>query len=359
MIKNATLPSQPEMYRALRSRDSAYEGVFFAAIRTTGIFCRPTCSARKPLEENVDYYPSAHEALLAGYRPCKRCRPLEPGGAVPDWLRPLLEAIEADPTRRWKDADLRALDLDPGRVRRWFTANHGITFHAYQRARRLGMALGRINHGDDLTRAAYEHGYESVSGFREAFERAFGKTPGASRSSRSITVNRLITPLGPMVAGAAEEGICLLEFADRRMLETQLTRIRQRFQREVVPGSSELIAQLDEELQRYFAGELFEFTVPLAYPGTDFQVECWEWLRSIPYGETRSYRQQAKALDRPGAHRAVGRANGDNRLSIIIPCHRVVASNGQLTGYGGGLWRKRYLIDLERKHQHILVSPSS
>ena len=349
MNTTATLPSAPEMYRALCDRDASYEGVFFAGVRTTGIFCRPTCSARKPRSDNVEYYPSTHDALLAGYRPCQRCLPLEPNGATPSWLSPLIEEIEKHPARRWRDADLRKMNIDPSRARRWFQENHGMTFHAYQRSRRLGLALGRLQHGDDLTRAAYEHGYESLSGFRDAFERTFADTPGRSRGSACVVVTRLLTPLGPMVAGSVDGGICLLEFADRRMLETQVKRLRRRFDAEIVPGSSDHIAELDDELKRYFTGALQEFTVPLVYPGTMLQVACWNYLRTIPYGATRSYAHQARALGRPSATRAVGRANGDNRLAIAIPCHRVIGADGRLTGYGGGLWRKRWLLEHERQ----------
>lgn len=347
MRTEETLPAPEEMYRALCARDRAYEGIFVAAIRTTGIFCRPTCNARKPLKENVEYYPNPREALLAGYRPCKRCRPIEPRGATPDWLRPLLDEVEKDPTNRWRDRDLRAMRIDPDRVRRWFRENHGMTFHAYQRARRLGLALGRIQHGDDLTRAAYDHGYESVSGFREAFGNRFGDSPGRSRGSRVISTTRLLTPLGPMVAGAIDDGICLLEFADRPMLETQLGHLRRYLDCEVLPGNHTHLEHLDDELTRYFGGDLQDFTVPLVYPGTRFQVACWEYLRAIPYGGTRSYGEQAQALGRPTAVRAVGRANGDNRLAIVIPCHRVLGADRKLTGYGGGLWRKQFLLELE------------
>jgi AraC family transcriptional regulator of adaptative response/methylated-DNA-[protein]-cysteine methyltransferase len=338
------------MYRALCARDASYEGVFFAAIRTTGVFCRPTCAARNPRSENVEYYSSTRDALLAGYRPCKRCEPLQPDGDTPGWLRPLLNAIEEDPSRRWKDVDLRAIGLDPGRVRRWFQANHGMTFHAYHRARRLGLALGRLRHGEDLTRAAYDHGFESLSGFREAFGRVFDNPPGRSRTAGMVHVTRLLTPLGPMVAAANDEGICLLEFAERRMLETQLQRLKRRVGGELVPGSHDLIAQLDDELSSYFEGKLREFTVPLVYPGTQFQIACWEYLRTIPYGTTRTYADEATAIGKPSATRAVGSANGDNRIAIIIPCHRVVGSDGKLSGYGGGLWRKRFLLDHELKH---------
>lgn len=338
------------MYRALAVRDAGYDGVFFAAVRTTGIFCRPTCTARKPRPDNVEFFSCTRDALLAGYRPCKRCRPLEPNGKMPVWLRPLLAEVEKDPARRWKDSDLRKMSLDPSRVRRWFHHNHGMTFHAYQRARRLGLALGQIRHGDALTNAAYEHGYESLSGFRDAFGRFFGEAPGRKRHSALVMMTRLLTPLGPMVTGATSEGICLLEFADRRMLETQIKRLRGWLNCLFAPGINEHIERLDEQLAQYFAGSLRDFTVPLIAPGTDFQRAAWDYLSGIPYGETRTYRDEASAIGRPAAQRAIGRANGDNRLAIVIPCHRVVRSDGHLSGYGGGLWRKRYLLDHERKN---------
>jgi AraC family transcriptional regulator of adaptative response/methylated-DNA-[protein]-cysteine methyltransferase len=349
-MTKTNLPAAAEMYGALATRDAGYEGVFFAAVRTTGVFCRPTCTARKPNRDNVEFYGSARDALLAGYRPCKRCYPLEPNGKTPSWLRPLLVEVERDPARRWKDADLRNMSLDPGRVRRWFHNNHGMTFHAYQRARRLGLALGQISHGDALTNAAYDHGFESLSGFRDAFERLFGEVPGRARDSSLVMMTRLLTPLGPMVAGATAEGVCLLEFADRPMLETQVKRLRNRLGCVYAPGSNEHIEQLDDELGRYFAGALRDFKVPLVVPGTDFQRAAWDYLRQIPYGETRTYHEEARAIGNPGARRAVGRANGDNRLAIIIPCHRVVRADGHLSGYGGGLWRKRCLLELEQEN---------
>jgi AraC family transcriptional regulator of adaptative response/methylated-DNA-[protein]-cysteine methyltransferase len=296
----------------------------------------------------VDFYRHASDALAAGYRPCKRCHPLEANGEAPGWIRGLLDEIERDPARRLRDGELRARGLDPVRVRRWFQKEHDMTFHAYQRARRLGTALGRIRHGEDLSQAAFGHGFESVSGFRAAFERLFGQAPGNARDARQMYVNRLATPLGPMLVCATDEGICLLEFVDRRMLETQLTRLRSHFDCLVTPGSNGHIEHLDSELARYFAGELEEFEVPLLVRGTPFQLAVWGELVKIPYGETRSYEQIARALDRPGAQRAVGRANGDNRLGILLPCHRVIRADGTLSGYGGGVRRKEYLLALEQ-----------
>lgn len=336
------------MYRALAERDSTYDGVFFAAIRTTGVFCRPTCAARKPRPQNVEFYPSVGDAVSAGYRPCKRCHPMEPAGKTPLWLEQLLVQVEQNPTRRWKDEDLRRAELDPGRVRRWFLRHHGITFHAYQRARRLGLALGHIRHGEKWEGVGYMHGFNSASGFSEAFSKAFDRTPPRGTTLAPLVLSRLLTPLGPMLAGATSEGICLLEFADRRMLETQIGRLGKWFDCAVVRGEHEHIARLERELELYFAGKIRDFTVPIVLRGTPFQVAAWERLLTIPYGETISYERQARDMNKPGAQRAVGKANGDNRMAILVPCHRVVRQNGELCGYGGGLWRKKFLLDLER-----------
>src|SRR5438128_9389234 len=146
-METMTLPSREEMLAAVMSRDAGYDGVFVTAVSTTGIFCRPSCTAKKPLPAHVAFYPTAQQALIAGFRPCLRCRPLEAAGETPEWLRPLLAEVEDDPTRRWRDADLRRLRLNPDRVRRWFLARHAMTFQAYTRACRLGLALGRIREG--------------------------------------------------------------------------------------------------------------------------------------------------------------------------------------------------------------------
>jgi AraC family transcriptional regulator of adaptative response/methylated-DNA-[protein]-cysteine methyltransferase len=348
-MTTTSLPSAARMYRALSERDGSFDGVFFAAIRTTGNFCRPTCSAKKPLRENVEFYPSARDALVAGYRPCLRCHPMQPEGAAPDWIEKLLEKVEKNPSRRWKDADLRAEDLDPVRVRRWFLRHHGLTFQAYQRARRLGLALGRLRQGEKWEGVGYTHGFESASGFHEAFTRTFEAQPNHAAEVAPVVTTRILTPLGPMIAGATSEGLCLLEFADRRMLETQLERVRKWFGRPTLPGTNKYTEQIAVELDKYFTGSLSQFTVPLLLKGTPFQVAAWNQLLAIPYGDTISYEQQARAMGRQGAQRAVGKANGDNRIAIVIPCHRVVRQNGDLCGYGGGLWRKKFLLDLERK----------
>jgi AraC family transcriptional regulator of adaptative response/methylated-DNA-[protein]-cysteine methyltransferase len=342
------------MDRAVRERDASYDGIFFVGVRTTGIFCRPSCPAKTPLARNRQYFATAQEAIFAGYRPCKRCRPLDTNGRPPGWVQHLLSAVEEAPMNRWTDADLRARSIDPARARRYFLKHYGMTFHAYCRGRRMGKALEQIRQGAELDDVALGNGYESHSGFRDAFTRTFGRSPGRSRTTDCLIAGWVESPLGPLVVAAKKEGVCLLEFTDRRMLETQFATLRKRFACAIVPGNHEYLDQLKDELARYFAHALKEFTVPLVYPGSPFQQAVWKELLRIPYGETRSYEALARAVGCPGAQRAVGRANGENRIAIVIPCHRVVNKNGQLGGYGGGLWRKQYLLDLERGVKSLL-----
>lgn len=342
------LPARREMLNAFLAGDATYDGVFYTAVKTTGIFCRPSCTARKPLPKNVEFFARAKDAILSGFRPCKRCKPTVNPGSQPEWASSLLTEIDADPLKRWRDSDLRSRGLTPERVRRWFKREFGMTFHAYSRSRRLGEAIGQIKDGDSIAGAAYEAGFESLSGFNEALRQATGLTPGQTRSTTTVTICRIPSPLGPMVAGATENGVCLLEFADRRMLPTQIRRLHERFDCVFVQGENDVLADLRAELEPYFSGELSEFTVPLEVPGTPFQESVWSELRRIPHGRTISYGDLARRIGKPTAVRAVARANGDNRIAILIPCHRVVGSDGKLTGYGGGLWRKRRLLDLEQ-----------
>jgi AraC family transcriptional regulator of adaptative response/methylated-DNA-[protein]-cysteine methyltransferase len=334
------------MQRAFLGSDASYNGVFYTGVRTTGIFCLPACPAKKPRPENIEFFATVKDALFAGYRACKRCCPTE--CAAPGWVRDLLARIDADPGARIREAELRALGLDPGRVRRQFRRDYGMTFQAYCRARRMGHAFESIRGGKALDEAVFDSGFDSHSGFRSAFARVFGAPPGQARGGECVRLSWLQTPMGPMVAGAVDAGVCLLEFTERRMLETQFETLRQRFQMALAPGETPHLEQARAELGEYFAGTRREFTVPLAYPGTPFEREVWTRLLDIPYGETRSYEDLARALGRPGASRAVGTANGRNRIAILIPCHRVVNKSGELGGYGGGLWRKRLLLELEK-----------
>lgn len=338
------LPPDTQMYEAMTTRDTRYEGVFVTAVKTTGIFCRPSCAARKPKQENVEFFSSARDALAHGYRPCKRCRPLEMRGRTPEPIAQLLREIEQQPLHRFRDHELRARGLNPATVRRWFNEHHGMTFHAYQRVRRLAGAIGDLARGVPITSAAFDNGYESLSGFQDALSRITGRSPSLSRDSTVVHLSRVLTPLGPMLSGATTRGVCLLEFTDRPMLETQLRRLSHRLDCLYVPGANEIVEHLASEIEQYFAGRLQAFRTPVHTLGSAFQQDVWNALCAIPYGATRSYADVARMIGAPHAVRAVARANGDNRIAIVIPCHRVIGADGKLTGYGGGLWRKRWLL---------------
>ena len=311
---NTTLPPETTMYTALLEKHTAFERAFVAAIKTTGIFSRPTCTAKKPRPENVEYFARARDALALGYRPCRVCRPMERARDAPPWLELLLKEVAGDPARRWTDADLRARDVDPARVRRWFKQHHGMTFQAYLRALRINRAFGLIRHNSGVTDAAFESGFESLSAFHEAFKNLAGFAPSHSATASVVTINRILSPLGPMLAGASDRGLCLLEFIDRRMLETQIKRLRAHLGASFLPGEHPLFTAVQGQLDAYFDGELKEFDIPLDLRGTPFQESVWTVLRQIPYGVTRSYLDQAIALGSPKAVRAVASANGDNRI---------------------------------------------
>lgn len=227
-----------------------------------------------------------------------------------------------------------------------------MTFQAYARSRRVGVAMKKLREGKSVSSAAARSGYRSESGMRDAFSRLFGEPPtrAASKDVKSPLVAKwLTTPIGAMLAVVNDDGVCLLEFVDRRAIETQIAVLRRRFETYVVPGEHPMLARVEREAKKYFEGKSAVIDVPLAVKGTEFQERVWEVLREIPPGETQSYAQVAKEMGRKSAVRAVARANGDNRLAIVIPCHRVIGSDGSLTGYGGGIWRKEWLLEHERK----------
>ena len=342
------LPPPDVMYRALADRDPAYDGIFYVAVKTTRIFCRSVCHARTPKRENVEFYARTHDALYAGYRPCLRCRPLETRGKPAPMIEKLLAAVEADPSGRLREADLTRMGIDPSTARRQFQRYCGMSFHAYHRARRMGMALTGVREGKSMIDLQLDQGFESSSGFREAFAKVFGTAPSLARDVDCLYAKWFETPLGPMLALANDAGLYLLEFVDRRGLEREVQALRRRLTQHVVPGEHPHLDRIGDELEAYFAGRSLTFATPLQLSGSPFQRTVWEALRAIPPGATLAYADIAAKIGRPAAVRAVGRANGDNKLTLIVPCHRVIGADGTLTGYGGGLWRKAWLLEHER-----------
>ncbi|GAB3487333.1 bifunctional transcriptional activator/DNA repair enzyme AdaA [Marinomonas epiphytica] len=339
-----------EYYQALLNREPSYVGSFFVGVKTTSIFCIATCRARKPKRQNVIFYTQIKEALDAGYRPCKVCRPTENAHQTPDEVGQAIDLVRNSEKAKITDQNLRDKNIRPIYVRRWFKKHYGMTFQTFQRMYRINLAYQELKSGKSATHTALDTGYESLSGFGYTFKKLLGHSPKFHSENNVILIDRLTTPIGPMFICATEQGVCLLEFVDRRMLETEFEDLQKRLKAQIVSGENSHIKQMKSELNEYFLGTRKHFDVPLDYPGTDFQKQVWEALGDIPYGQTASYQQQADHINNPKAFRAVARANGMNRIAIVIPCHRVIGKDGSLTGYAGGLERKRWLLDHEKKH---------
>ncbi len=334
-------------YKAFLERDPSFEGVFVVGVKTTGIFCRPTCPA-KPKRENIEFFDSAQEAMGCGYRACKICKPLEKVGNPPADIGALLARIEQDPSARIKDADLMAMGLEPNRVRRWFAKNFGMSFHAYQRMYRVNNAFNLVQSGESVTEVALGSGYDSLSGFNSMFKGIIGSSPANSRNKEIVNYIRIETVIGTLIAVATAKGVCMLEFADTKLLDLELRQLAAAFRAPLVQGGNPHLDTLSEQLEQYFRGERRDFDIPFDLVGTEFQKQVWLSLQQIPYGCTATYGEQAARLGRPSSVRAVANANGKNKISIILPCHRVIGADGTLTGYGGGVWRKQKLLELER-----------
>jgi AraC family transcriptional regulator of adaptative response/methylated-DNA-[protein]-cysteine methyltransferase len=340
------LPSRRTLLRAVAERDADWDGLFVFGVRTTGIACRPSCPSRRALPDHLEFFPSIGDAGSAGFRPCLRCRP-EQVAAEPTWWSRAVELADRPGARRINDDELSRAGIDPVRLRRYARRKHGMTFHAWIRGRRIADAQRRLRDGEALDRVILESGWESHSGFRDAFAQVAGRAPGRRREAEPIAIDQWQSPLGPLVMAAVDAGVCLLEFGDRTRVMRQAERLARWFGGPMVADSHPHLRRLRDELEEYFAGGRIRFDLPLIPRGTDFELATWQALRDIPFGETRSYADIAAAIGNPGAVRAVGSANGRNRLAIVIPCHRVVNADGKLGGYGGGLWRKKRLLELE------------
>ena len=334
-------------YQALLARAPEYTGVFYVGVKTTGVVCIAVCRARKPKRENVECYRDFKSALDAGYRPCKVCRPTENACSAPDYIEQALALVRQTPKVRISDTRLRDSNISPERVRRWFSHHHGITFQAFQRMQRVNVALQELKGGRSATDVAFDSGYESLSGFGYTYKKLTGHSP--TMAQQTLLIHRFTTPIGPMFVCASERGVCLLEFVDRRMLETEFSDLQRLLNARIIAGQNEHIRQAENEIAEYFAGKRLRFTLALDTPGSEFQRRVWQALAEIPCGESTHYQAVAETLNKPTAARAVAAANGANRIAIVIPCHRVIGKDGSMTGYGGGVARKRWLLEHEKK----------
>ena len=337
-----------EYYEALLAKNSAYDGIFFAGIKTTGIFCHPTCTARKPKFENCDFFETAESALLAGFRPCKICHPLSFPHEIPHEVKLLVEAVEKNPEKRWQEKDFKELGLHSATARRKFKQIYDMTFVQYARARRMGLAFKEIASGSKVIEQQVATGYESASGFNDAFTKIMGN-PAKKTGINLLYAYFISTPIGQMISLSDDNYLYLLEFSDRRGLEREIERLRISQNFRIIPGKNKVNQQVEVQIQAYFRKELTEFNLPIFQKGTEFQKQVWVILESIPLGDVWTYKDIAEKLGNKDKVRAVGNANGCNQLAIVVPCHRVVKTNGELGGYAGGLERKNYLLNLEQE----------
>lgn len=344
------LPDHDTLYRALLERDARYDGQAYVCVSSTGVFCRLTCPARKPKQENCTFFGTVGECIEAGYRACKRCHPLEPMAMADPAIAALLAALDERPEYRWRESDIARMGFDLSTVRRSFKRQFGMTFLEMARQRRLRDGFETMASGGTVIEGQLDAGFDSPSAFRTAFAKLIGKAPGKLSSNPILFADWVPTPLGDMLSVSDASHLHLLEFFDRKGLPKELERLTAFAKGRIGFGRTEISDQIRVELEAFFEGRLAVFQTSLAYHGTGFTKAVWDVLKDIPAGQTRSYSDIARAMGRPEAVRAVARANGANQIALVIPCHRVIGADGSLTGYGGGLWRKQKLLEIERQY---------
>lgn len=351
------LPDHDTLYRALLARDDRFDGQAYVGVTSTGIFCRLTCPARKPKRENCRFFSSVGACIEAGFRACKRCHPLAPMASADPAIATLLRALEDRPEFRWREADIEAMGFDLSTVRRSFKRQFAMTFLEMARHRRLHDGFEALGGGSRVIDAQLDAGFSSPSAFRAAFARLLGRAPGHLGTTGLLLTDWIKTPLGDMIAISSATHLHLLEFIDRKALKSEVATLEKAVKGGLGLGSYAPTEQIRDELAAFFVGQSASFATPLALTGTPFARAVWAELQRIPPGVTKSYSQIAQQIGRPTATRAVARANGANQLALVIPCHRVIGTDGSLTGYGGGLWRKQRLLELERHYRGIDQSP--
>jgi AraC family transcriptional regulator of adaptative response/methylated-DNA-[protein]-cysteine methyltransferase len=335
-------------YAAVAARDAAYDGAFVVAVKTTGVYCRPSCSARTPYRRNVRFFSHAAAAEAEGFRACKRCHPRD---AVPgvDAVERTCRRIETEGERVPLGALAAAEEMTPAALQRAFKRALGVTPQQYAAELRLRRLKRELRSGTGVADATYGAGYGSSSRVYERAHERLGMTPGTYRQrGAGMRIRYAIgaSALGRLLVGATERGICSVMLGDQdALLEAHL---RREYAAAEIERDDVTLKRWLDAVARRVSRDGPHRDLPLDVRGTAFQVRVWHELMKIPAGETRSYGEVARAIGHPGAARAVGTACGSNPVSIVIPCHRVVREDGSLGGYGWGLDRKRRLLDLER-----------
>ena len=345
------------IYRAaIASRDAGFDGRFFYAVVTTGVYCRPSCKSRPARAENLRFFADLQSAQLAGFRACKRCRPDEeraPGIA----MQHIASHIDANAEKPLALAQLGAMaGISPTQLQRMFTAQFGISPKAYQSAARLRLLKSALRSSTSVIEAVFEAGFGSTSRVYSQVDGQLGMTPSAYRAfgaGEELRYAVRTTALGPLLMAATGRGVCFVHFgADEAALIAALHAEYPRAQ--LIPSDAQQAPELDRwmvALDAHLAGAAPRPSVPLDLRGTAFQVRVWRFLLSIQEGEVVSYAEAAAAIEQPRAIRAAASACAANNIAVLIPCHRVLRGDGSLGGYRWGLERKRALIDAERRRR--------
>ncbi len=353
------LPTPDICHAALSRRDPAFDGRFFTCVTTTGIYCRPVCPARPPKPDNCRFVATRAEAEAAGFRACKRCRPdaalLSPAaaGSAASVARALRQLEAADPAPL--PALAEKLGLSERHLRRLFARHMGASPVALAQAARLARALQLVDATDlPMAEVAAQAGFTSLRRFNELFAAVHHQTPRQRRAQRTLpmllTLSHYDAGFAQLLIATTPAGeVAALDFSD---FEARLRRLIARHHGAAATiTAGPLPAAVAAALDRWFNGDLTALSaLPLAQAGSPFQRRVWAALAAIPPGETRSYGEIARSLGQPGAARAVGLANSQNPIAIIIPCHRVIGASGSLTGYAGGVARKQWLLAHEASH---------
>jgi len=338
-------------WRIVLARDRRYDGAFVYAVRSTGIYCRPSCPSRRPRREQVAFFPAPEAAEQAGFRPCRRCRPAE--ASLPDPGMPLVRTvcrlIDAHPDR---PASLAALSARAGvtshRLLRTFQRVLGISPRQYRDARRLDRFKTELRSRGRVSPALYEAGYGSTSRVYEQTHTRLGMTPAAySRGAPGLRIAFTVVPcaLGRLLVATTARGICRVSLGTG--VEELKKGLRTEFPAAELRRDRGALATAIAALLRYLDGAMEPLDLPLDVRATAFQRRVWEALRRIPYGATRTYSEIARAIGTPSATRAVARACATNPAAFVIPCHRVVRADGGLGGYRWGIARKRAVLEQE------------
>jgi AraC family transcriptional regulator of adaptative response/methylated-DNA-[protein]-cysteine methyltransferase len=339
-----------ERWQAVKRRDPAFDGKFLFAVRTTGVYCRPSCASRPAKRENVSFFPTGAEAEKAGYRACKRCRPDKLGAPDPQ-VQAIKRACERIETAEEapKLAELAAsAGLSPYHFHRVFKAITGVTPKAYAAETRARRAAEKLRTAETVTEAIYDAGFNSSSRFYENTDARLGMTPGAVRRGGAGVVIRFAVgeaSLGAVLVAATDKGVCAITLGDDP--DVLVRDLQDRFPRAELKGGDAEFERMVAEVVGLVEAPGQRLDLPLDIRGTAFQQKVWAALQAIPPGKTATYTEIARAIGQPTAVRAVAQACGANPLAVAIPCHRVVRADGDLSGYRWGVERKRKLIDRE------------